>query len=63
MPRELLGANTARITGRSIVKRSAMKTSRSRSAARKMWTLAVLVLALAGTSVVRNQNQDEGNPA
>jgi selenium-binding protein 1 len=28
-----------------------------------MWTLAVLVLALAGTSSVRNEAQDEGNPA
>src|SRR5262245_16463109 len=40
-----------------------MKTDQKRSAVRKMWTLAVIVLALAGTSRARNQNQDEGNPA
>src|SRR5499426_4700805 len=40
-----------------------MKTDQKPSAVRKMWTLAVIVLALAGTSRARNQNQDEGNPA
>jgi selenium-binding protein 1 len=40
-----------------------MKTDRKRSAARKTWTLAVFVLAVAGTSLVRNDTGDDGNPA
>src|SRR5262249_40541500 len=44
-------------------RRSAMKTHQKPSAVRKTWTLAVIVLALAGTSRVRNEIQDEGNPA
>src|SRR5262249_11157422 len=44
-------------------RRSAMRTHQTPSAVRKMWTLAVVVLALAGTSRARNETQDEGNPA
>jgi selenium-binding protein 1 len=40
-----------------------MKTDQRSIAVRKMWALAVIVLALAGTSLVRNETQDEGNPA
>src|SRR5262245_64993299 len=40
-----------------------MKTDRRSSAVRKMWTLAVLVLAVAGTSLARNEGGDEDNPA
>ena len=39
-----------------------MKTVEKSSAVRKMLTLAVVVLALAGTSPARNEAQDEGNP-
>ena len=40
-----------------------MKTDRTPTAVRKMWILAVIVLALAGTSLVRNETDDQGNPA
>src|SRR5262245_64453828 len=40
-----------------------MKTNQKPSAVRKMWTLTVIVLALAGTSRARNEIQDEGNAA
>src|SRR5262245_59793008 len=42
-----------------------MKTHQKPSAVRKMWTLTVIVLAIAGTSRVRNatQNDNDGNAA
>ena len=42
-----------------------MKTDRSPSAVRKMWMLAILVLAVAGTSLslARNEDDDQDEPA
>jgi selenium-binding protein 1 len=40
-----------------------MTTDRRPSAVRKVWILAVIVLAVVGTALVRNEGGDEDNPA
>ena len=40
-----------------------MKTNQKPTAVRRMWTLAVLLLALAVTPLARNDDRDDGKPA